>query len=50
MEYGDYDIDPVLHLQEIESITQPELAGLAAKIELQPCVGCVGPVTAADFT
>jgi predicted Zn-dependent peptidase len=49
MEYDDHDIDPVLHLHEIESITKSELAGLAAKIEPRACVGCVGPATAADF-
>lgn len=46
MEYGDHDVDPILLLREIESITQPELAELAASIELQPCVGCVGPASA----
>jgi predicted Zn-dependent peptidase len=49
LEYGDHDIDPVLHLREIESITGSDLANLASKVELRPCVGCVGPATAADF-
>lgn len=49
MEYGDHEVDPLLHLHEIQSITGSELADLAARIEPRPCVGCVGPVTAADF-
>jgi predicted Zn-dependent peptidase len=49
MEYGDHGVDPSLHLREIESVTRRELAELADRIELEPCVGCVGPVTEAHF-
>jgi len=49
MEYGDHDVDPILHLKEIEAITHSELTELAAKIAPHPCIGCVGPAMAADL-
>jgi predicted Zn-dependent peptidase len=50
MEYGDHDVDPMLHLAAIESVTRADLTELAARVEPGPCVGCVGPVTASDFS
>jgi len=49
MEYGDHDVDPILHLKEIEAITHSELTELAAKVAPHPCIGCVGPAMAADL-
>ncbi len=49
MEYGDHDVDPVRHLRAIESVTRTDLAEVAANVGPGPCVGCVGPVTAADL-
>ena len=49
MEYGDHDVDPVRHLRAIESVTRNDLAEVAANVTPGPCVGCVGPVTAADL-
>jgi predicted Zn-dependent peptidase len=46
MEYGDYDVDPVLLLREVDGVTRRDLAALAAGIDLSPCVACVGPGTA----
>ncbi len=45
MEYGDHAIDPILLLREVESVTRSGLAELAAKIDLSPCIACVGPAT-----
>jgi predicted Zn-dependent peptidase len=50
MEYGDHDVDPVRHLRVVESVTRNDLAELATQVEPGPCVGCVGPVAAADLT
>ena len=50
MEFGDHDVDPMLHLAAIESVTRADLTELAAHVEPGPCVGCVGPVTADDFS
>jgi predicted Zn-dependent peptidase len=50
MEYGDHDVDPMLHLLAVESVTRADLTELAARVEPGPCVGCVGPVTADDFS
>jgi predicted Zn-dependent peptidase len=49
MDYGDHDIDPMLHLRAIESVTREDLAEVAAHVEPGPCIGCVGPVTSHDF-
>ncbi len=49
MEYGDHDVDPMLHLAALESVTRADLAELAGHVEPGPCVGCVGPVTADAF-
>jgi predicted Zn-dependent peptidase len=49
MEYGDHDVDPMLHLRAIEAVTHNDLTELTASVELGPCVGSVGPVTTADF-
>jgi predicted Zn-dependent peptidase len=45
MEYGDHDVDPMLHLAALESVTRADLTELAAHVEPGPCVGCVGPAT-----
>ena len=50
MEYGDHDVDPMLHLAAIESVSRADLTALAALVEPGPCVGCVGPVTRGDFS
>jgi predicted Zn-dependent peptidase len=49
MEYDDHDVDPILLLRQIESVTQADLAQLAAAVMPRPCIGCVGPVTNPDF-
>jgi predicted Zn-dependent peptidase len=49
IEYADHAIDPILLLREIESVTTSGLADLAAKIDLSPCVACVGPATDINF-
>jgi predicted Zn-dependent peptidase len=49
MEYGDHEVDPILLLRQIESVTRSDLAEFAARIEPRPCVGCVGPAGDADF-
>ncbi len=49
MEYGDHDVDPMLHLKAIESVSPRDLTEIAAHVEPGPCVGCVGPVTADEF-
>jgi predicted Zn-dependent peptidase len=46
MEYGDYDVDPVLLLREIDGVTRRDLTALAAEIDPSPCVACVGSETA----
>jgi predicted Zn-dependent peptidase len=50
MEYGDHDIDPTLYLREIQSVRRTDLAELARSIEPEPCIGAVGPTTAAQFS
>lgn len=49
MEYGDHAVDPILLLRQIESVTRSDLGELAARIDPQPCIGCVGPIEDADF-
>jgi predicted Zn-dependent peptidase len=49
MEYGDHDVDPALHIRQIEAVTRAELVDLAGKIEPAACVGCVGPATRTQF-
>jgi predicted Zn-dependent peptidase len=50
MEFGDHDVDPMLLLREIESVTRAELTQLAAMIQPQPCIGCVGPAAPQEFS
>ena len=47
MQYDGHDVDPMLRLRELESVTRLELAELVASIRLEPCVGVVGPAAAA---
>jgi predicted Zn-dependent peptidase len=49
MDFGDHDVDPMLHLLAVESVTRKDLADVAAQIAPGPCVGCVGPVASDDF-
>jgi predicted Zn-dependent peptidase len=49
MQYGDHEVDPMLHLRALESVTCEDIADLAARVAPGPCVGCVGAVTAAPF-
>jgi len=49
MQHGDHDLDPALYIREIDSVTRGELAQLAANVHPQPCIGCVGPASTADF-
>jgi predicted Zn-dependent peptidase len=49
MEYGDQAVEPELYLKALESVTQKDIAELAARVAPGPCVGCVGAVTAALF-
>jgi predicted Zn-dependent peptidase len=49
MEYGDHEVDASLLLREMDSVTRLELADLAGSIELQPCIGAVGPTASARF-
>ena len=49
LEYDDFDIDPLAHLQGLESVTRADLSELAANIAPTPCIGCVGPVTPGDL-
>ena len=37
------------HLAAIESVTRADLTEIAARVELGPCVGAVGPVSATEF-
>jgi predicted Zn-dependent peptidase len=45
MEYGDQDVDPILDLRAVESVTRADTAELAARVESGPCVAGVGAVT-----
>jgi predicted Zn-dependent peptidase len=45
MEYGDHEIDPLVDLHAVESVTREETAELAASVVPGPCVACVGAVT-----
>jgi len=49
MEYGDHDIDPMLNLRALESVTREDIAELGARVAPGPCVGCVGAVSATAF-
>jgi predicted Zn-dependent peptidase len=49
LEYDDHDVDPMLHLSALESVTHKELEQLAGSVKPGPCVGCVGPVSSSDF-
>lgn len=49
MRYGDHELDPLLHLQAIESVTYDDIAQLAARVAPGPCVGCVGAVDSDIF-
>lgn len=49
MGYNDYDVDPVLELRAIESVTREQIAELAARVAPGPCVACVGAVSADIF-
>ncbi len=49
MEYGDHDIDPLLHMRALESVTPSDIAELASRVSPGPCVGCVGGVSATAF-
>jgi predicted Zn-dependent peptidase len=49
MEHGDHDVDPALQLRDLENVTRRELAELAASIRLEPCIGAVGPASAAQL-
>jgi predicted Zn-dependent peptidase len=49
MEYDDHDVDPVLELRAIESVTREEIAELAARVAPGPCVACVGAVSRNTF-
>jgi len=50
MQYDDHDVDPIQRLRALAAVTRDELAELAATIRLEPCVGMVGPATAAQLT
>ena len=47
MQYDGHNVDPMLRLRELESVTRLELAELVASIRLEPCMGVVGPAAAA---
>lgn len=47
--YKDHNVDPLEYLRGLQSVTREELAQLAASVQMGPCIGCVGPVTEADF-
>ena len=49
MEYGDTDVDPLVHLRALDAVTRQDVAELAARVAPGPCVGCVGAVTPALF-
>jgi predicted Zn-dependent peptidase len=49
MEYGDHDVDPIVDLRAIESVTRADTAELAARVVPGPCVACVGAVTRDTF-
>ncbi len=49
MEYGDHDVDPIVHLRALDAVTREDIAELAARVAPGPCVGCVGAVTPALF-
>lgn len=49
MEYGDHDVDPILDLHAIESVTRKDIAELAARVAPGPCVASVGAVTRDTF-
>jgi predicted Zn-dependent peptidase len=49
MEYDDHDVDPVLELRAIESVTREEIAELAERVAPNPCVACVGAVSRDTF-
>jgi predicted Zn-dependent peptidase len=49
MEYGDHEIDPILDLRALESVTREDTAELAARVVPGPCVACVGSVTPETF-
>ncbi len=48
MDHGDYDVDPATYLAEVDAVGRGELAEVCAQIRPGPCVGAVGPLTAAD--
>jgi predicted Zn-dependent peptidase len=49
LEYDDHDVDPILELRAIESVTRKEIAELAARVVPGPCVACVGTVSRNTF-
>jgi predicted Zn-dependent peptidase len=49
MEYGDHEIDPLLDLRALESVTSRDTAELAARVVPGPCVACVGPLAPDTF-
>jgi predicted Zn-dependent peptidase len=49
MEFGDAEVDPLLHLQAVEQVTHTDLVEVAAGVQPGPCIGCVGPVSAEVF-
>jgi predicted Zn-dependent peptidase len=49
MEYGDHNVDPMLHMRALESVSREDIAELAGRVSPCPCVGCVGAVSAAAF-
>lgn len=49
MEYRNHDVAPLAYLAMLENVSHTDIARVAASVEPGPCVGCVGPVTKADF-
>ncbi len=44
MEFAEQDIDPMLYLHAVQSVTRDDTTRIAARIAPRPCVGCLGAV------
>jgi predicted Zn-dependent peptidase len=49
IQHDDHDLDPAAYLLELEAVTREQLRELAAAVQPEPCVACVGPTDNSPF-